>query len=197
MYISPINSSYATQNNNHKQISFRKLIVDKSASSIIKNMSEKDTVEFKKIKKRLSKTKFWDMKISNIGHNFEEFHFEFIEKKNNSGIITNGIYPYNKKDNTIQVYSIIYGPKNITENIIKTLRYESKERADSIYAKYSQNLEESRLKNYQLTPIETLKNKEFELNMLEEASCYAPKNDKYDKVNTKIKTKNVIGNNLK
>lgn len=198
MYINSLNCSYVTPNKyNNKQRNFEGLIKDKSALPIIKNLSSEDKFEFNRIEKRLSKTKFWDMKIYGQGKNFKEFKFEFLEKKNKSGIITNGIYPYNKNDNEIKIYSIIYGPENISDNVIKTLRYKSKKRADELYEKYLQILEQLKFKCFKLSPIESLKNKEFELKMLEEAAHYAKKCDKSDLVNTGITTKSSIGNNLK
>lgn len=195
MYINAVNSCCA-ENKKYSQRNFYGLIKDRSAAPIIKNMSEKDILELKKIEKRLSRTKFWDMKISSIGNMFKELKFEFIDKKNKRGTITGGIYPYDKKDNTIKIYSIIYGPENISGNIVETLRYKSSNRAEKVYNKYLQNLEMVKLRGYNLTPIESIKSKEIELNMLEESSHFADKNDKLKYINTELTTKKNVGNEL-
>ena len=196
MYISAINN-ICSANQKYSQQQFTGLIKDRSAVPIIKNMSKKDTLELKKIEKKLSKTKFWDMKISSIENKFEELKFEFIDKKNQSRIITGGIYPYDKKDNAIKIYSIIYGPENISSNVIENLRYKSSNRAEKVYNKYIQNLELVRLRGYNLTPLESIQSKVIELNMLEEASHFAEESDKLKYINTKLTTKKSIGNGFK
>ena len=65
-------SNYYTNNKYNNTPSFKSLIIDQSALNILKQLSKEDTFELQKIKKRLSKTKFWDMKISSIGNKFEE-----------------------------------------------------------------------------------------------------------------------------
>ena len=193
MYISAINSCCITKRK-YSQPHFKGLIKDRSAVPVIKNMSENDIAELKKIEKRLSRTKFWDMRISRVGNATDELKFEFLDKKNKHGIITDGIYPYDKKDNTIKVYSIIYGPENITRNVIEDLRYKSSSRAEKVYNKYLQNIEMVRLRRYNLTPLESIKSKEIELRMLEEASHFAEGNEKLEYVNTELVTKDSIGN---
>lgn len=197
MYINAINSSYGLNNKYSKPQTFSGLITDKSALPVINNMPKNDILELKKIKKRLSRTKFWDMKISRIGNIKENLKFEFINKKNCHGVITDGIYPYDKKDNTIRVYSIIYGPENVSGNLVETLRYKSSNRAEKVYNKYLQNLELVRLRGCNLTPLESIKGKVIELNMLEEASYFAEKSDKLKYVNTELTTKNNVGNEIK
>ena len=193
MYIAAIGSNYGS-NHKYSQKNFTGLIKDKSVEHIINNMSKNDILELKKIEKRLSRTKFWDMKISNINKMFNEFKFEFIDKKNQHVTITDGIHPYDKQDNTIKVYSIIYGDKNISQNIVETLRYKSSARADAVYNKYLKNMDELRHRGFNQSPIESIKSKEIELNMLEEASHFAAKEDKLKYVTTDLKTKNTIGN---
>ena len=77
MYISAINN-ICCANQKYSQQHFTGLIKDRSAVPIIKNMSPKDTSELKKIEKKLSKTKFWDMKISSVGNTYEELKLPFL-----------------------------------------------------------------------------------------------------------------------
>lgn len=191
MQIHAIGSCY-NDNRANTTPPFKSLIKDRSAIPLIETLSKSDTLEFKQIEKRLSKTKFWDMKISTIGEKFKELKFEFIDKKNKHGIITDSIYPYDKENDTIKIYSIIYGPENISKNFTGELKYSSSKRADVVYDKYLQNLETVRLKNFQLSPIESIKSKEIELNMLEEAAHFGDKN--FNCLNTEMNTKSTIGN---
>ena len=196
MHINAINS-YCITKRKYTKPNFKGLIKDRSVIPVIKNMSEKDAAELKKIEKRLSRTKFWDMRISRVGNVTDELKFEFLDKKNKHGVITDGIYPYDKKDNTIKVYSIIYGPENITRNVIENLKYKSSSRAEKVYNKYLQNIEMIRLRRYNLTPLENIKSKEIELRMLEESSHFAEGNEKLEYVNTELLTKDSIGNGFK
>ena len=195
MRINAINNSNGAYCGDRMQ-SFKGLIKDKSVESIINNMSEKDILELNKIEKRLSKTKFWDMKISKVGNLFEELKFEFVDKKNRHGSITDGIFPYDKQGNAIKIYSIIYGPENISRNVVESLRYKSGSRATVVYNKYLKNLEFLKMRNCNLTPIEKIKSKEIELNMLEESSHFIDESDKLKYLNTEMTTKDRIGNSL-
>ncbi len=196
MHIEAINNAYCT-NHSHSQQHFSGLIKDKSAISILNKMSKSDILELKKIEKKVSKTKFWDLKISGIKNKVEELKFEFIDKKNQHGIITDGIYPYEKEGDTIKIYSIIYGPKNISRNVVENLRFKSSARAQKVYNKYLQNLEFVKIRGYNLTPIESIKSKEIELNMLEEASHFAKESDTLKYLSTELSTKDSIGNGYK
>ena len=113
---------------------------------------------------------------------------------NKQDIITDGIHPYDKTDNTIKIYSIIYGPKNIFKSAVRTLRYSSKERADKVYSNYMRNFEMLCYQNNNLTPLESLKSKEIELNMLEEAAHFTETTDEINYLDTTVRTKNTIGN---
>ena len=190
--ISGSNSAYCV----NKPRNFKGLIKDKSVESIINNMSEKDILELKKLEKRIANTKFWDMKISKIENMIEELKFEFIDKKKLHGSITDGIFPYDKKGNAIKIYSIIYGPENISRNLVESLRYKSSSRATAVYNKYMKNLEFVKMRNGNLTPIEKIKSKEIELNMLEESSHFIDESDKLKYINTEMTTKDRIGNSL-
>ena len=184
MQINAIGSRYDTKCQYKKQPSFKKLIVDNSAKPIIKNMSKLDFFEFKQIRKRLAKTKYWDMRISGRGNDSNQLKFEFIDKSQKHIVITDGIYPYQKNENTIKIYSIIYGEDNLSNNLLKNLKFKSKQRADEVYNKYMHNMEVLRYKMYNITPIENIKNKETELNMLEEASGVCDISKTSDIVNT-------------
>jgi len=197
MHINAVNAAYNTNNKYKTYQNFCGLIKDKSVLPVIKKMPKADIGKFKKIQKRLSKTKFWDLKISSSGNIFNEFKFEFIDKKKKSGIITDGIYPYDKVGNMIKVYSIIYGPQNISQNTVKTLQFKSEKRADKLYTEYLQNLEEIRNKGFNLTLLESLKAKVIELKLLEEASRYSEIKDKASYVNTEEITKDYVGNQIK
>ena len=189
-------TTYNNANYKYSNPNFNGLIKDKSALPIIQRMSESDKLEFKRIEKRLSKTKFWDIKISSIGNAFEEFKFSFINKKNGNGVITDGIYPYKQCGNTISFYSIVYGPENTSLNTLETLSFKSKKRAAELYDKYRQNVLYTRNRGYNITPLESLKIKEVELSMLEEA--FETKNGKHNisHVVTGYQTKQTTGNDL-
>ena len=58
MHINAINNSYNNGCQNNKNQNFGRLIKDKSFLPILNKMSAEDKIEFKKIEKRLSKTKF-------------------------------------------------------------------------------------------------------------------------------------------
>lgn len=190
MHINAVNKYGCTPNNNPN---FKKLIKDRSALNIIDKMSSSDIAEFKQIEKRLAKTKHWDLKISSIGNKFKEFCFQFIDKSNKHRVITNGVYPYAQQEKTIDIYSIIYGPENISQNTVETLLYESKERAQELYEKYMQNARFAINRGYNLSPLEALKIKEVELNILEEAI----KSKNQETIITDFMTKSTTGNNLK
>ena len=193
MRINAISSNYET--NKFKNITFNGLIKEKSALPIIESMSDTDKTELRKIEKRLSKARFWDMKISSIGNEFKEFKVKFINK-NSGGVITDGIYPYDHKGKTINFYSIVYGPENTSLNNIETLHFKSEKRAEELYDKYQQNALYTRNRGYNISPIESLKMKEVELNMLEEASKTTNGKRKITQVNTEYKTKQTTGNDL-
>ena len=195
MQISAVNNCRIT-NYKYNTPHFNGLIKDKSALPIIKSMSESDRLEFKQIEKRLSKTKFWDMKISSIGNEFKEFKFKFINKCNKKGVITDGIYPYDQKGKTISFYSIIYGPENTSLNTVETLLFESKNRAAELYNKYQHNVLYLRNRGYNITPLESLKIKEVEICMLEEASKNTNGKRNLTQINTELQTKVTTGNNL-
>ena len=100
MHINAINS-YCITKRKYTKPNFKGLIKDRSVIPVIKNMPEKDAAELKKIEKRLSRTKLWDMRISRVGNVTDELKFEFLDKKNKHGVITDGIYPYDKKDKRV------------------------------------------------------------------------------------------------
>jgi len=195
MHINTI-GNYSTTRNNYLKSGFKALIKDKSALPVIDKMSECDKLEFKKIEKRLAKTKFWDLKISSIGNTFREFKFHFIDKNQQHGIISDGIYPYDQQGDTIRVYSIIYGPENTSRNTVESLKFKSKDRAEELYEKYIQNLEIARYRQFNLTPIESLRNKEVELNMLEESSQTPEQAHSVTYASTDLQTKDMISNNV-
>ena len=195
MQINAISSNYYADNKNQKQLNFKKLITDKSALQIVNNMSKTDCKEFNNLKKRLSKTKYWDMSISGIGEKFKNFAVKFINR-NKKQVITDSIYPYAKKDNKISIYSIVYGDENISQNVVEDLQFKSKKRANKIYDKYNKNLEDILNRRFNLRPIEVLKSKEIELNMLEESARTTHQKEKISFVSTDIKTKDFIGNDF-
>ena len=195
MRINAINNNY-NADYKYRNINFKNLIKDFSAIPIINKMSESDKIKFNQIEKRLSKTKYWDMKISSFGNKFEEFKFSFINKKDNKKNITDGIHPYSKQNDTIKFYSIVYGPENTSFNNLEILKFKSKERADELYDKYTQDLLFLINRRYNITPIEFLKIKESEINMLEEAAETEEKKHVNKVVTTDFTTKHTIGNNL-
>ena len=194
MHINAVGNTYNT-NNNHSP-NFQKLIKDKTALPIIKSMSKSDKLEFRKFEKRLAKTKFWDLKISGIGDKFKEFKFKFINKKDKNNVITDGIYPYSRDKNAIRYYSIVYGPENTPSNNVEKLSFKSEKRAEELYDKYNQNTLYTRNRGYNITPLESLKMKEVELRMLEEAAENKTGHQDIIHVSTELKTKYNVGNDL-
>lgn len=195
MRINAVDSNYSASNKFNLP-NFNGLIKDKSAMPIIKSMSESDKLEFKRIEKRLSKTKFWNIKISSIGTTFKEFKFKFINKKNGNRVITDGIFPYDQRGNTISFYSIIYGPENTSLNTVETLSFKSEKRAKKLYDDYHQNVLYTRNRGYNITPIESLKMKEVELRILEEARDNTNVKHNITQINTELQTKEKTGNDL-
>lgn len=189
MYIYPMQYDVIK---NKKNPNFGKLIKDKSALRIIQKMSKEDVVELNKIEKRLSKTKLWDLKIFDSGNN-DAFRFKFMHKTNQHGSIDDAIYPYNIQDNKLQIYSIIHGKEQGMDSvsIIETLVFKSAKIANKLYSKHKAYVEEANKKHWLLTPIENLKNRELQLQMLEQGYQYGQKGNF---VNTEYKTKNTIGN---
>ncbi len=196
MHINAIGTSYGINYKYKTMPNFKGLITEKSAAPIIDCMSESDKAEFKQIEERLSKTKFWDMKISGIGNQFKQFKFNFMNKIGKHGVITDGIYPYDRNGNSIRIYSIIYGPENTSLNNIETLNFKSEKEAEELYDTYSQNLMYMQNREYNVTPIESLRIKEIELNMLEEASKNAGLISNREGVITEFRTKETTGNDF-
>ncbi len=194
MRISSMNCNYSANSKSYPAVSCKGLIRDRSSWPIIRNMSQSDLLEFKQIEQRLSKTKFWDLKISGIGEKFKELKFHFINKKNPKHVITDGIYPYDIHGKSIKFYSIVYGPENTSFNTLETLNMPSEERAEELYHKYQQNALYLRNREYNVAPLESLKMKEVELDMLEEVSALSEENHKITKVCTDIYLKNFTGN---
>lgn len=192
MHISAISNNNVNSKFNSK-LSCKGLIKDPSALPIIQGMLKNDIIEFEQIEQRLSKTKFWDLKISSIGDKFKEFKFHFINKKSNH-VITDGIYPYDKTGKSIKFYSIVYGSENTSLNTLETLIFKTKIRADELYDKYMQNVLYARNRAYNITPLESLKMKEVELDMLEEASELPTENHKVATISTDIQLKSSTGN---
>ena len=196
MQVNAVNNYY-TNNKYNNPPSFKSLIVDRSALNIIKQLSKEDTFEFQKIKKRLSKTKFWDMKISSVRNKFEELKFHFINKKSNNDIITDGIYPYNINGKNIKFYTIIYGPENTSLNAVNTLRFNSEKRAQELFDTHKQNIQYMVNKHYNVLPIEKIKMKEVELQMLEESAQHIYRLNDNRLISTEFRTKMTIGNEFK
>ena len=189
-------SIFSINDRNNKQPNFCALKIDKSALPIIDNMSKEDILEFKQIKKRLSKTKFWDMKIFSVDNALKSFNFQFIHKKNKHSIITDGIFPYNQEGDTISIYTFIYGIENVSQNILEKLKFKSPKRAAEVFDQYNKNMEYVIGRVFNISPLENLKNKEFEINMLEEASRTAKISKSAKSVNTGILTKETTGNDF-
>lgn len=194
-----INAINSTVNTNYKQYTnpnFKKLIKDSSVMPIINSMSKHEKKEFKKFENRLSKSKYWDMKISTIKNQSNILKYSFINKKDKEGIITDGIYPYDIDGDTIKIYSIVYGPENTPSNSLKTLKFKSEKRAAELYNKYSQNTTHTINRRYNLTPLESLKMKEVELKMLEEATENMGITTSKTNIHTEFNTKTTVGNDL-
>ena len=194
-----INAINSTVNTNYKQYTnpnFKKLIKDGSVMPIINSMSKHEKKEFKKFENRLSKSKYWDMKISTIKNQSNILKYSFINKKDKEGIITDGIYPYDIDGDTIKIYSIVYGPENTPSNSLKTLKFKSEKRAAELYNKYSQNTTHAINRRYNLTPLESLKMKEVELKMLEEATENMGITTSKTNIHTEFSTKTTVGNDL-
>ena len=198
MRINAINSAYCTNyaNSNNTNLNFKNLIKSNSALTVLEGISKEDAQELKQIEKRMSKTKFWDMKISSASNTFKELCFDFIHKKRMPGKITDGIYPYDRIGNKIKFYAIVYGPENSSFNSVDTLEFKTEERAKELYDKYKQNNMYIINREYNITPIESIKMKEVILNMLEEAEEYTKKGHAVTIVNTNIRTKNSTGNDF-
>lgn len=189
-------SNYYTNNKYNNTPSFKSLIIDQSALNILKQLSKEDTFELQKIKKRLSKTKFWDMKISSIGNKFEELKFHFINKKSPQNVITDGIYPYDNQGKNIKFYTIIYGPENTSFSTVETLKFNSEKRAKELFDTHKQNVQYITNRHYNIPPIERIKIKETELQMLEESAQHAKKTQNKTLISTEIVTKKNVGNNF-
>lgn len=195
-----IDSIGSTPNTNYKQTrtpNFTSLIKESSVQSILDNMSNTDRFEFNQIEQRLSKTKFWDLKLSGIGDRLKEFKFHFINKQNKNEIITDGIYPYDRSENKIRFYSIIYGSENAAFNTVETLEFESEKRAKELMDAYNKNLLYMQNREYHLTPLQNLKMKEVLMDMLEESAPFLKKKNEAGLLNTGYQTKATTGNNFK
>jgi hypothetical protein len=131
-----------------------------------------------------------------MGTKFKEFKFHFIDKKNKNGVITGGINPYNQHENKIDIYSIFYGEENTPMSGVSTLTFRSEERAAQLYEEYNQKVLYMRNRNYNLSPVEVLKIKELELNMLEESSALSHKSTNMHTLQTKIHFKEKTGNEM-
>ncbi len=196
MQIHAVSCIYGNNRDRNKPY-FKSLIKDSSALPVIEKLSKFDAAELKKIERRLSSTKFWDLKISSIGNKFEEFKYSFIHKTERNNVISDGIYPYSRQGNTIRFYSIVYGPENTAFNAVDTLRFKSDKKAKTLFEQYQQNIQLLVNRNYNISPIESLKMKEHELKMLEESSKTIDKDfDAKSLVNTEIVTKKTIGNKM-
>ena len=195
MQVSAVSYAY-TPDNKKNNPSFQKLIKDKTALPIVKSMSKREKQEFRKLEKRLAKTKFWDLKISGIGDKFKEFKFNFINKKDKNNVITDGIYPYARDKNVIKYYSIVYGPENVISNNVEKLSLKSEKKAKKLYDTYHQNSLYTVNRDYNVTPLESLKMKEVELRMLEEAAENKTGHQDIIHVSTELKTKTNVGNDL-
>ena len=176
--------------------SFTALIKDSSALPILNSLSESDLFEFSQIEKRISKTKFWDMKISAIENKFKELKFHFINKKNSKNIITDGIYPYDRQNNTIRYYTIVYGHENTAANYTGTLKFQSEKRAQELYDTYKQDISFLRNRGFNISVLDSIKIKENELNILEEASGITQDIKDTNIKSSEIELKSTVGNGL-
>ena len=116
----------------------------------------------------------------------------FIQKKGAKQVIQNGIYPYNVKGNTISVYSINYGIDENAVNTTQNLKYKTKKIASKVYNNYSENQKSCLSKHWQLTPLENLKNRVIQLDMLEESYRYMQGANKKNTINTQAATQNTL-----
>jgi hypothetical protein len=189
MYISAINKC----NPDNKTPYFGRLIKDMSSLNVINGMSKSDIVELGKIEKRLSKSKFWDLKISSLDKEHKDLNFTFIRKGENHGIIANGIHPYKKNADTISIYTLNESSNFDTISSIEDLKFKTIEIADRIYDSYLKSVQFLFKKNWKLSPIESIKNKEIQLHMLEQAYEHmgGSKNQQY--LSSFASTKKTVG----
>ena len=80
---------------------------------------------------------------------------------------------------------------------METLKFKSAKRAEELYNQYRDNLEYARLRSFNVSPLESLKFKVIELNMLEEASNYSEVTDKLEYIDVAGNEKRTVGNKLK
>lgn len=190
MYISALKScDYSNSNNNkNKNPSFKMLVTDYSANRLIKQLPHEDRVEIKNIRKRLSKTKFWDLHVS-ATEGYKNFIFRFVNKYHPERVIKNDINPYKIEGNEISIYTINSGNRSEL-SYVDVLTYNTKKEAEKLYERHKVLMDEAVKKHWILSPLENLLDRENKLNMLDRALVLA---NKVKTIDTLAKTKEIIG----
>lgn len=79
---------------------------------------------------------------------------------------------------------------------MEKLKFKSPKRAAEVFDQYNKNMEYVTGRVFNISPLENLKNKEFEINMLEEASETAKISKSAKAIHPDILVKNTIGNDF-
>ena len=187
-----------TNNTANTRQQFTGLLCDRCAKKVIDMMPTEDIVEFNRIKKSLSKTKNWDLRLSSVGRDFKNFVFNFANKINKQGgVVIDDLIPYRLDSDSIVAYTTVKLEEGFVLNTVKSFKFESAEKAKALYDAYEQHVAEATKKYWVLTPLENLKNRVVKLKILEESVQNHNFDDLSTSVNSMITTKTYIGNGYK
>lgn len=187
-----------TNNTANTRQQFTGLLCARCAKKVIDMMPTEDIVEFNRIKKSLSKTKNWDLRLSSVGRDFKNFVFNFANKINKQdGVVIDDLIPYRLDSDSIVAYTTVKLEEGFVLNTVKSFKFESAEKAKALYDAYEQHVAEAAKKHWVLTPLENLKNRVVKLKILEESLQNHNFDDLSTSVNSMITTKTYIGNGYK
>lgn len=175
MQVQGVNNNY---NKNYKPV-FSSLIAKESAQKLIEQISQREEKDFKILCNRLSRTKFWDLRLGTMENNPEELWGEFVYKKNTRKIYKFGIYPFEIKDNKVQIYPII---GDSMDNIDK-IKFSSPSRAQAMINLYKRQNQELVKNNFKSTNLQKLTRWTEQLEFLDEAYRYMKLGEVHPTVN--------------
>ena len=164
MQVQGIQNNY---NNNYKP-AFKSAIIEKSAEKVIDSLSVAEQKEFNNIIQRISNTKFWDMRLSKVIRNTDDFWCDFVNKKNPKKVFKLGIQPFEANGSKVKIQSIITQDDGIVEKI----RFSSPQRVQAMLDMYKRHAQEMTERNFNSSNLQRFARWAEQLEFLDEAYRY-------------------------
>ena len=155
------------QNNNNFNPAFKSVIIDKSAAKVVESLTEAEQKEFNNIVKRVSDTKFWDMRLSKVLRQ-DEFWCDFVNKKKPKKVYKLGVNPLGAEGSKVEIYPVM--PQDNSK--VEKITFSSPQRAKAMLDMHKRHKEEMFERNYKSTNLQRLTRWAQQLEFLDEAYRY-------------------------